>query len=275
MTLRAADRGADAAAGRHGRLRLQLHGRARRCASASSPAATPTAIRATARTGTPVLVDGVRTRMVGRVSMDMITVDLTPVPEAGFGSEVTLWGRAANGAVLSDRRGRAAGRHRRLRADVRAGAARAGAGRGRHERPPRASGPDEPARPQRRPPGGACAATPGCSPPGASPSASPPAGSCSTSSACACRRRATASPRSSCTRLGLVVGARIWLVHFSQSVRQERGLLGPARPEDVAAFERKSGTASAAANEREAPSIWPTASATSPSGSASARRRRC
>ena len=33
--------------------------------------------------------------MVGRVSMDMITVDLTPVPEAGFGSEVTLWGRAA------------------------------------------------------------------------------------------------------------------------------------------------------------------------------------
>ena len=31
-------------------------------------------------TGTPVLVDGVRTRMVGRVSMDMVTVDLTPVP---------------------------------------------------------------------------------------------------------------------------------------------------------------------------------------------------
>ena len=53
-----------------------------------------------AETGTPVLVNGVRTRMVGRVSMDMITVDLTPVPDAGFGSEVTLWGRAANGAVL-------------------------------------------------------------------------------------------------------------------------------------------------------------------------------
>ncbi len=29
-------------------------------------------------TGTPVLVNGVRTRLVGRVSMDMITVDLTP-----------------------------------------------------------------------------------------------------------------------------------------------------------------------------------------------------
>jgi alanine racemase len=51
-------------------------------------------------TGTPVLVDGVRTRMVGRVSMDMVTVDLTPVPQAGFGSEVTLWGRASGGAVL-------------------------------------------------------------------------------------------------------------------------------------------------------------------------------
>jgi len=52
-------------------------------------------------TGTPVLVEGVRTRIVGRVSMDMITVDLTPVPQAGFGSEVTLWGRAGNGAVLA------------------------------------------------------------------------------------------------------------------------------------------------------------------------------
>ncbi len=52
-------------------------------------------------TGTPVLVDGVRTRTVGRVSMDMITVDLTPVPTAGPGSEVTLWGRSANGALLS------------------------------------------------------------------------------------------------------------------------------------------------------------------------------
>ena len=51
-------------------------------------------------TGTPVLVDGVRTRMVGRVSMDMITVDLTPVPHAVFGAEVTLWGRAGNGQIL-------------------------------------------------------------------------------------------------------------------------------------------------------------------------------
>src|SRR3954471_450045 len=51
-------------------------------------------------TGTPVLIDGVRTRMVGRVSMDMVTVDLTPVPQAGIGTEATLWGRSSSGAVL-------------------------------------------------------------------------------------------------------------------------------------------------------------------------------
>ena len=42
--------------------------------------------------GTPVLVDGVATRLVGRVSMDMLTVDLTPVPRAHVGSPVELWG---------------------------------------------------------------------------------------------------------------------------------------------------------------------------------------
>ena len=51
-------------------------------------------------TGTPVLVDGGRTRLVGRVSMDMVTVDLEPVPQAGMGSAVTLWGRAGGGQVL-------------------------------------------------------------------------------------------------------------------------------------------------------------------------------
>jgi alanine racemase len=61
-------------------------------------------------TGAPVLVDGIRTRTVGRVSMDMITIDLTPAPGAGLGSEVTLWGRASGGAVLSiDEVARAAG----------------------------------------------------------------------------------------------------------------------------------------------------------------------
>lgn len=54
-----------------------------------------------APTGTPVLVDGLRCRMVGRVSMDMITIDLSPVPQAGIGSEVTLWGGADAGASLA------------------------------------------------------------------------------------------------------------------------------------------------------------------------------
>jgi alanine racemase len=51
--------------------------------------------------GAPVLVDGVRTRLVGRVSMDMVTVDLTPVPAAGVGSEVTLWGNGPGGSALA------------------------------------------------------------------------------------------------------------------------------------------------------------------------------
>jgi alanine racemase len=63
-----------------------------------------------AGTGTPVLVDGMRTHTVGRVSMDMIAVDLAPVPAAGFGSEVTLWGEGPQGARLAiDEVARAAG----------------------------------------------------------------------------------------------------------------------------------------------------------------------
>lgn len=46
-----------------------------------------------AATGTPILVDGVRTRLVGRVSMDMLMVDLNPVPKAKVGSPVQLWGK--------------------------------------------------------------------------------------------------------------------------------------------------------------------------------------
>jgi alanine racemase len=44
-------------------------------------------------TGTPVCVGGARTRTVGRVSMDMITVDLTPCAEAVMGTEVEMWGQ--------------------------------------------------------------------------------------------------------------------------------------------------------------------------------------
>jgi alanine racemase len=46
-----------------------------------------------APSGTPILVDGVRTRTIGRVSMDMLAVDLSALPQAGIGSEVTLWGQ--------------------------------------------------------------------------------------------------------------------------------------------------------------------------------------
>ncbi len=45
-----------------------------------------------APSGTPVLVSGERVQTVGRVSMDTLVVDLGPVPDAGIGSEVTLWG---------------------------------------------------------------------------------------------------------------------------------------------------------------------------------------
>ena len=53
-----------------------------------------------AGSGTPVLVEGVRTATVGRVSMDMLAVDLTRLPQAGPGHEVTLWGHGPRGAVL-------------------------------------------------------------------------------------------------------------------------------------------------------------------------------
>lgn len=46
-----------------------------------------------ALTGTPIAVEGVLTRTIGRVSMDMLAVDLTPVPHAKIGSAVELWGK--------------------------------------------------------------------------------------------------------------------------------------------------------------------------------------
>lgn len=46
-----------------------------------------------APTGTAVLVNNRRTRILGRVSMDMLHVDLSGVPDAGVGSPVTLWGK--------------------------------------------------------------------------------------------------------------------------------------------------------------------------------------
>jgi len=46
----------------------------------------------TAPDGTPVLVDGKRCAVAGQVSMDLLTIDLTAVPQARVGSRVELWG---------------------------------------------------------------------------------------------------------------------------------------------------------------------------------------
>src|SRR5690606_10562850 len=43
--------------------------------------------------GTPVLVDGKRASIIGRVSMDLVTIDLRRHPEARVGDPVVLWGR--------------------------------------------------------------------------------------------------------------------------------------------------------------------------------------
>jgi len=51
-------------------------------------------------TGTPVLVNGIRTQTIGRVSMDMLAVDLSPIPDAEIGSEVVLWGQSSSGTIL-------------------------------------------------------------------------------------------------------------------------------------------------------------------------------
>lgn len=45
-----------------------------------------------AQTGTPIIVNGQRTRIVGRISMDMLTVDLTGITNVTVGSPVILWG---------------------------------------------------------------------------------------------------------------------------------------------------------------------------------------
>ena len=46
-----------------------------------------------AANGTPVLINGQRASLAGRVSMDMITVDVTDLPQVNIGDEVVLWGK--------------------------------------------------------------------------------------------------------------------------------------------------------------------------------------
>ena len=56
-----------------------------------------------APTGTPVLVAGQRSQLLGRVSMDMLCIDLTNVPEAGLGSTVELWGKNILASELAEK----------------------------------------------------------------------------------------------------------------------------------------------------------------------------
>lgn len=49
--------------------------------------------------GTPVLVNGERVPIIGRVSMDLMTIDLRSQPEAKVGDEVVLWG---NGLAIEE-----------------------------------------------------------------------------------------------------------------------------------------------------------------------------
>ena len=58
-----------------------------------------------APTGTPVLVNGKRARLVGRVSMDMVSVDVSGLGDARIGAPVTLWGEG----LPADEVGAAAG----------------------------------------------------------------------------------------------------------------------------------------------------------------------
>ncbi|WP_222565903.1 alanine racemase [Novilysobacter antarcticus] len=53
--------------------------------------------------GTPIWIDGQPGRVIGRVSMDMLTVDLDGHPEAGIGSRVELWGNHIRAGRLAER----------------------------------------------------------------------------------------------------------------------------------------------------------------------------
>lgn len=55
--------------------------------------------------GTPILVDGQRTQLIGRVSMDMLTLDLTDLPHSGLGSAVRLWGEGLNASEVAHHAG--------------------------------------------------------------------------------------------------------------------------------------------------------------------------
>lgn len=55
-----------------------------------------------ARDGTPLAVKGRPTRLIGRVSMDMITLDLTGMEDVGVGDPVELWGETVAAGDVAD-----------------------------------------------------------------------------------------------------------------------------------------------------------------------------
>lgn len=58
-----------------------------------------------APTGTPVWIDGQPSQLLGRVSMDMLCVDLTHLPLSGLGSRVELWGKNVLASDVAARAG--------------------------------------------------------------------------------------------------------------------------------------------------------------------------
>lgn len=58
-----------------------------------------------AKSGTPVLVSGSPAAIIGRVSMDLITLDLRQAPDAQVGDVVTLWGAALPAETIAHRAG--------------------------------------------------------------------------------------------------------------------------------------------------------------------------
>jgi len=58
-----------------------------------------------ASTGTPIMVNGIRTQVIGEASMDMLTVDLRPIAQASVADPVVLWGPALAVEEVADSAG--------------------------------------------------------------------------------------------------------------------------------------------------------------------------
>lgn len=65
----------------------------KRCVLVLSRLDTVMVIRVMQKNGTPVLVNGKELPLVGRISMDVLTIDLRSQPAAKIGDSVILWGR--------------------------------------------------------------------------------------------------------------------------------------------------------------------------------------